>query len=186
MARSTRKSNSTTKIFADRLSDLVEEKKKSGLTQKEIAAGIGCASGALSEWCSDNKTAAIDALPKIADYFNVSASWLIGCSDVREQGTEVQTIHHETGLSAAAICRLKVDKLVEDNSYIQILNKIVESESFSDMAKLAEAYCKLQDDGSIHIDLSPFVPNLDDISINKVAFLKTLLTEYFFRALDGK
>ena len=47
MARSTRKSNSTTKIFADRLSDLVEEKKKSGLTQKEIAAGIGCASGAL-------------------------------------------------------------------------------------------------------------------------------------------
>lgn len=186
MARSLRKSNPTTKIFADRLSDLVEEKKRSGLTQKEIAAGIGCASGALSEWCSDNKTPAIDALPKIADYFNVSASWLIGCSDVRERGTEIQTIHHETGLSAAVICKLKIDKTAEDNSYIHTINKMVESESFSTMARLADAYCRLTADSSLHIDLDHLVPGLDDVSIQTAAFLKALLSEYFFKTIENK
>ena len=186
MARSIRKSNPTTKIFADRLSDLVEEKKKSGLTQKEIAAGIGCASGALSEWCSDNKTPAIDALPKIADYFNVSASWLIGCSDVRERGTTVQTIHHETGLSAAVICKLKTDKTVEDNSYIHTLNKMVESEYFSTMARLADAYCQLSADSSLRFDLGHMIPGLDNVSIQTSAFLKVLLSEYFFKTIEKK
>lgn len=186
MARPKRESNQTTKIFADRLSELVEEKKQEGLSQKEIASQIGVGSGTLSEWCSDQKTAAIDALPKIADYFRVSAAWLIGCSDVRERGIYIQKIHHETGLSSAAITKLIVDRKVEDNNYLQMLNGLIESECFADLAKLADAYCRLQTDSTLHIDLDHLIPGMDDISIQTVAFLKSLLTEYFFRAICAK
>lgn len=83
MARPIRESTQTTKDFSERLSALVEERKKDGTPQKEIAAGIGIASGTLSDWCSDNKTPTIDAIPKISKYFGVSVEWLFGLSNDR-------------------------------------------------------------------------------------------------------
>lgn len=83
MARPIRESTQTTKDFSERLSELVEERKKQGIPQKEIAAGIGIASGTLSDWCSDNKTPTIDAIPKISKYFGVSVEWLFGLSNDR-------------------------------------------------------------------------------------------------------
>lgn len=83
MARPIRESTQTTKDFSERLSALVEERKKKGTPQKEIAAGIGIASGTLSDWCSDNKTPTIDAIPKISKYFGVSVEWLFGLSNDR-------------------------------------------------------------------------------------------------------
>lgn len=83
MARPIRESTQTTKDFSERLSTLVEERKKEGIPQKEIAAGIGIASGTLSDWCSDNKTPTIDAIPKISKFFGVSVEWLFGLSNDR-------------------------------------------------------------------------------------------------------
>ena len=64
MGRPPRQSTIVTKTFADRLSQLVEEKKKAPESNHaQIAADIGVSSGALSEWCSDNKTISISQLP---------------------------------------------------------------------------------------------------------------------------
>jgi len=186
VARPERKSTQTTKDFSENLSRLVDERKEQGFSQKEIAAGIGIASGTLSDWCSDNKTPTIDAIPKIADYFGVSAAWLIGCSGVRERGTDLQKIHYETGLSSAAITKLMVDKEIGDNNYVQMLNRLIESDCFSDLAKLADVYCRLQADSSLHIDLDHLVPGMEDISIQTAAFIKALLVEYFLRAICEK
>lgn len=114
MSRPKRVSTQTTKRFADRLGDLIEEKKKEGLRQKDIANALGVGSGTLSEWCSDNKTATIDVLPKIADYFDVSIEWLIGCSDVRKREIKTQAIHEETGLSEKTINILTMWKSCKD------------------------------------------------------------------------
>ena len=158
MARPERKSNATTKIFADRLSDLVEEKKKTGLSQKEIAAQIGVSSGTLSEWCSDNKTPMIDALPKLASYFEVSSDWLIGCSDAKTRNTTTQAIHLETGLSDTAI---DVLRKINDNEK-RFLNKLIEdrinlyfiSEGFADFSRKKELDLAI-DNGTIPADFGP-------------------------------
>lgn len=186
MPRKKRVSNETTKIFADRLSDLVEEHKNKGLTQKEIAKKIGCASGTLSEWCSDNKTAGIDSLRKLADYFDVSVSWLIGASNIREKGTEIQEIHYVTGLSSKAIFELKWDKEFENTKYrLDFINKLFESNLFADMAKLADAYCRMRHEGTVHIDMLDVVPFLDEVSLKEDVLIKSILTEYFFRVIEG-
>lgn len=101
--RPERESTVITKKFADRLSDLVEQRKRAGNSQKEIASDIGVSSGILSEWCSDKKTPSIDALFKIAKFFNVSADWLIGLSDVSTHDPDIQNAHLVTGLSLPAI-----------------------------------------------------------------------------------
>lgn len=106
MGRPARVSNYTTQTFSDRLSDLVKEKIDSGLTQKEVASGIGVASGTLSEWCLDQKTPTIDAIPKLASYFKVSGEWLLGLSDAKTLDVTLQGIHRVTGLSEGAIRRL--------------------------------------------------------------------------------
>lgn len=107
MSRPKRVSTQTTKRFADRLGCLIEEKKKEGVRQKDIANALGVGSGTLSEWCSDNKTATIEYLPRIAAYFSVSVEWLIGCSDVRKREISIQAIHEEIGLTENAIELLK-------------------------------------------------------------------------------
>lgn len=158
MARPERKSNATTKIFADRLSDLVEEKKKTGLSQKEIAAQIGVSSGTLSEWCSDNKTPMIDALPKVANYFNVSIDWLLGESAVKTRNTTIQTIHHETGLSDEAISILQnssgnekrfLNKLIEDRGNFYFI-----AEGFANFKRKQELNQAI-DDGVIGASFGP-------------------------------
>ena len=72
MGRQKRESTTITKTFADRLNDLVEEKKSTGLSHNDICEQAGVGSGAMSDWLSDNKTANIDSLGKLAKYFNVS------------------------------------------------------------------------------------------------------------------
>lgn len=83
MARPRRQSTEITRRFAKRLSLLVEEKKASGATQKEIAADIGISSGGLSEYCADIKTPTVDMMCLIAKYFDVQVDYLLGLSDKR-------------------------------------------------------------------------------------------------------
>ena len=99
MGRQKREPSDFTKAFADRLSDLVDEKKATGLNHNEICEQAGVGSGAMSDWLSDNKTANIDSLGKLAKYFNVSADWLIGLSEARSKNPDIQWICKKTGIS---------------------------------------------------------------------------------------
>lgn len=183
MARPERKSNATTKMFADRLSDLVEEKKKTGLSQKEIAAQIGVSSGTLSEWCSDNKTPMIDALPKVANYFNVSIDWLLGESEAKTRNTTTQAIHHETGLSDTAIDILRN---LSDNEK-RFLNRLLEDRG--NFYFIADAFANFKrksglnqaiDDGIIEADFGP-----DTLCIKKdLDFARFTLVNQFMLFVD--
>lgn len=110
MSRKCRVSTKTTKLFADRLSDLVDEKKKETYSQKQIASSIGVSSGSLSEWCSDQVTATIDNLVQIARYFGVSADYLLGLTDVKSQKPDIKSINQATGLHETAIKCLMMAK----------------------------------------------------------------------------
>lgn len=102
MGRQKRESTMITKTFADRLSDLVEEKKSTGLSHNEICEQAGVGSGAMSDWLSDNKTANIDSLCKLATYFGVSADYLLGISELKTYKVHPRAACELTGLSESA------------------------------------------------------------------------------------
>lgn len=93
----------TTKCFADRLQDLIAE---SGKDVKTLADEIGVSSGALSKYQNDKGEPGISALYKIANYFGVTADYLIGLSN--NKTVENASIGQMTGLSDDAITVLKV------------------------------------------------------------------------------
>ena len=120
MGRQKRESTTITKTFADRLNDLVEEKKSTGLSHNEICEQAGVGSGAMSDWLSDNKTANIDSLGKLAKYFNVSADWLLGVSNERELNGDIRKVCEYTKLNKNSVlalrelCEYQSDKIVLD------------------------------------------------------------------------
>ena len=121
MARPSRVSTPTTKAFAERLSDLVQIKKSEGLSHDEISRQIGVSSGVLSEWMSDNKTASIENLAKLAKYFNVSTDYLLGLSDVQTADMDVKAICEYTGLTAAVVVFLNTMFSVSGNNIDDIM-----------------------------------------------------------------
>lgn len=59
------------------------------------------ASGAMSDWAADNKTATIDSLYKIAKYFGVSTDYLLGLSEYTDDAARQITLF-QLGFSEAA------------------------------------------------------------------------------------
>ena len=64
--------------FASRLKDL---RKSQGITQKQVAEGIGVAESYYQVYEYGKKEPTISKLEKLCRYFNVSADYLLGLSD---------------------------------------------------------------------------------------------------------
>ena len=64
-------------IFSDTLLML---RKKSGLSQKQLADAIGVSQASVNYWEKGERTPSIDMAQKIAKYFNIQISELIGSS----------------------------------------------------------------------------------------------------------
>lgn len=64
----------------DRINELLQER---GIKQVTLAEGIGVSTGNISDWKSGRASPSIDALCKIAEYFNVSMDYLTGRTDVK-------------------------------------------------------------------------------------------------------
>lgn len=71
-------SNNVRKTFGERLKELRIEK---GLSVKELSTAIGVSDVAIVYWENDKRTANIVALNTLADFFGVSADYLIGRED---------------------------------------------------------------------------------------------------------
>ncbi len=65
-------------IFADRLSELVQN---SGKSQNEICKDLGIYKQKLSRWKTGNTEPNLDDLIMLAKYFDVSADYLLGLED---------------------------------------------------------------------------------------------------------
>ena len=83
-------------VFADRLSDLITE---SGKTLRQIASEIGISYPTLSTYQNGIQKANIEALAKIANYFNVSADYLLGLSDAPTTDKTAAAAVDYTGLA---------------------------------------------------------------------------------------
>lgn len=176
MARPKRISTTTTKIFADRLDMLIAEKKQeSGLNHKEIAAALGIGDGTLSEWCSDNKTASIDAIPKIAEYFNVSSDWLLGLSEDRRIKPSAV---NDLGLSETAVRQIEEWK-AHNHRYLTILSDFITAKAFSSFLENVQHYRLLTDcaNGKNLSDFSSDLKVIGDYKKTMVDILKYVQQE---------
>lgn len=93
-------STKTTKLFADKLQELIAD---SGKNMKELAAEIGISAAALSKYQNDGAAANIDALVKIAKYFDVTTDWLLGYGEIKRPDPDKIMAHKYTGLSDSAL-----------------------------------------------------------------------------------
>lgn len=98
--------------FANKLRELrVIEK----LSQTELAEKLGVSRGSISFYENGERTADIDFIYKAAQFFNVSADYLIGRTNASTQNEDIRAICDYTGLSEAAVSELHNSKeLIND------------------------------------------------------------------------
>lgn len=84
--------------FSERLKELRAEK-----TLQEVADGVGITRVAMGYYEKGERKPDIEILFKIADYYKVSADYLIGLSDVKTPDIDIQGIAAKTGLSERTI-----------------------------------------------------------------------------------
>ena len=68
------------KLFVSRLRELLDEKE---ITQKELSSRIGVSEVTVSRYLSGDRTPRTDVINSISNFFNVSADYLLGNSDIR-------------------------------------------------------------------------------------------------------
>ena len=94
-------------VFPDRLSDLINEKQKLGISQNVIAEKLEVSKSVLSEWASGKKKPSLKNLCNLSQYFGVSADYLLGITDARSVEPDIRAIQEYTGLSDNALKTLR-------------------------------------------------------------------------------
>lgn len=94
--------SSCAEIFGSRLRDL---RNKKDLSQQELSSDLGISKAALSYYENGQRVPDIDILLKIADYFNVSADYLLGRSEVMniDPDKQLNVACNYTGLTEKAV-----------------------------------------------------------------------------------
>lgn len=125
--------------FPSRLRKLMEETKT---TQRELALAIGVRPQTVSLYVQGQSFPDVNGLARIANYFSISADYLIGNSEMPNTDLTMQDIHKMTGLSAGAICKLQniyeknrktafsdiISLLIEDSNaeyYLSIIGELI-------------------------------------------------------------
>jgi transcriptional regulator with XRE-family HTH domain len=93
--------------FPSRLRLLLDRK---GETQGKLAESIGVHRQSIGQWKDGTTVPDINALYKIAEYYNVSTDYLLGRTDFESPDIDAQAINKKIGLSDDAIYNLETLK----------------------------------------------------------------------------
>lgn len=113
-------------ILPSRIRALIAD---SGATQNQIAKEIGVTRQSISQYCDGSTVPNADKLLKLAQYFNVSADYLLGMTDAKTNNKDVQFISDYTGLNESVIASL-ADKEMPNYiaNMLNLLSKSFETE----------------------------------------------------------
>lgn len=99
--------------FATRLRDLRESKSKStgkgkgtGFDQQTVAKAIGVTKSSLSLYENGDNLPDARTIRKMAEFYGVSADYLLGLSSTPSRDPRIRDIHEQTGLTAETIKEL--------------------------------------------------------------------------------
>lgn len=101
MARKETKTWETEKApFATRLSEIMKERK---ISQEKLASELGVKRQTVSLYKTGQSSPNTEQLCKIAKFFDISADWLLGLSDVKSINLDIKIINELTGLNEDAV-----------------------------------------------------------------------------------
>ncbi len=86
--------------FAQRLKAL---RKEHGITQQQLADGVGISKGGLSYYENAGRTPDISILERFADYFGVTTDYLLGRTNAQTPKAKLQAVCNHTGLSDKSV-----------------------------------------------------------------------------------
>lgn len=92
--------NKLSKVIGERINTLLGVQHKK---QKELANYLGVTDNTISYFCSGKRTPNTAQIGRIADFFNVSADYLLGRSDAWTIDNELKFVCEYTGLSEEAV-----------------------------------------------------------------------------------
>lgn len=171
MSRKTKPPYETEKeIFPTRLRELMQQR---GTKQKELADVINMRPQTVSLYTTGQSYPDVNTLTKIADYFNVSADYLLGRSNVRSRDTDVQAVAKYTGLSNRAIANLHSGMSKED---IEIFNLLFDNGLFTGALHTLAILKKIAPDANMWDSVTlPFPESIDGtFDMNCEFYMSTL------------
>ena len=98
-------------MFADRVKYLRQSRE---LNQVQFAQKMGVTKQSVSNWENDNIMPSVEMLEKIADFFNVTADYLLGREDCHYSGVQCLDV---TGLTPAQIEHIR--QIVDDHRLLR-------------------------------------------------------------------
>ena len=93
------RTNSYNKAFPSRLRELMSSR---GTSQAKLATALGKSRQSISCYCDGSVAPDWEVVVNIAEFFSVSADYLVGLSSESRRDAEFQRVHAATGLSDAA------------------------------------------------------------------------------------
>lgn len=116
-------------VFKKRLREL-----RGNRTLKEVADELGISRASLGFYEDGSRKPDIEVLVKIADYYNVSADYLLGISDTPSTDTEIKTLSDNFGINLRNAGNLKYFKKNTSKSdlfikfWLEDLNWMIDTE----------------------------------------------------------
>ena len=108
--------------FAQRLKTLRKER---GITQQQLADGVGISKGGLSYYENTGRTPDITILERFADYFGVTTDYLLGRTNAQTQKGKLQAVCNHTGLSDKSV-NLLSDLKERSPAQLRVINFLLE------------------------------------------------------------
>lgn len=126
--RPPREKNNITGVIGERLKIL---RKKHGYTQATIALSIGGSQSSYSDWENDMQTPSADIFYRLAEFYNVSADYILGRTDIETTSSDIKTVCETTGLSEKAVQSL----ISIGKDYPGLSSQVISSAHFVDLIR---------------------------------------------------
>lgn len=164
--------------FAANLRDLIAQK---GTTITALAKVLGISRQAVSQYADGTGQPNVDKLAMIADYFGVSADYLLGLSDIPTRNETVRGIHEKTGLWESAISALMKDYLKADCETASFISYLTVNKKIS---RLVGAIKRKNEVSSDSKDLKVDIGG-EQYKAEMKALFKMIVSDLFFEIIAG-
>lgn len=134
------KTNEYNSIFSQRLRELIE---KNNLTLPELAMQINTTRQSIGQWKNGDTVPNIIMLKSIAEFFNVSADYLLGLTENTSTNISEIGISNKTGFSTSTVENILNLSAEHKTILDKIINELLKSDLLEKFEELKENNIKL-------------------------------------------
>lgn len=126
-----------------------------------------------------NDGMSVENLRFLADFYNVSADYILGLSDISSRNETIQNVNYVTGISQHAIIKLKIEKECENNELSNFISYVIEHEKIDEFIKLVGLIKEFSASNEICI-----LPDADNI-VKVIDVYEILANQLFYEIIKG-